>query len=88
MSFEGAPHELRQKAHEAAAVHATCMDRAERLLVNHVLGHAVEKAEDASRQDGGAQRFRLESYGHETYGVVECHLSLSPLPPAPEAPTT
>ena len=88
MSVEGTPEELRQKAHEAAALHAgQFMPLAERLAVTHLLGHAVENAtEDAAQHPG--RRYRLEGYGHEDPGFAGHHITLTALLDAPETPTT
>lgn len=83
---QGTPAELREAVHTKMVEHAGYyMPRAERLIVGHLLGHAVEAAEDRWQTDQ-TLRFRLSGYGHEYGGVMDHHVSLTEVTPAPDEP--
>ncbi|MHB1870827.1 MAG: hypothetical protein ACYCT1_08235 [Steroidobacteraceae bacterium] len=90
LSVDGTVDELRAEVHRHETEYWRHMPLEERLAVHHLVGHAIESAEEYGRKTP-PQRFHLEGGGHQWHEHFNATLTLNPLaddpPPADPAPT-
>lgn len=90
VSIDGTVEEMRQEAHRnQAEMRERGLSTSDRLLVGHLLGHAIEAAADIAASEPTA-RFLIQGYGVEgqEVGIVDHHITMVRLANATATPAT
>jgi predicted RNA-binding protein Jag len=73
LRLEGTAEEIREAVHHHEAVHWRAMPLAERLVVHHLVGHAVEQLDEHARGGPSCRYFLVGNGGEYAPGANGSH---------------